>query len=223
MQTDIYLSQLDSILDTAGNMRRQSSHKDFSDFPEHERQALVTRALAAISRISGKDSSYSKEAQRVIAHQPYLHMHTPQIIGIVSALRADVADGHLFSLVELVHAEVFADFLEMADHLIKGGYKVASAVITGSALEGHLRALCNKHSIAIEESRPDASIVQKKADRLNSELASSDVYGKLDQKSITAWLDLRNKAAHGHHADFTNEQTALMLSGVRDFISRTPA
>ena len=204
-------------------MQQQSKHSDLSDLPEHERQALVTRAISAIARISGKNSSYSKEAHRVIAHQPYLHMHTPHIIGIVSALRSDVADGHLSSLVELVHAEVFADFLEMADHLIQGGYKVASAVITGSALEGHLRALCNKHSIDTAETKPNASIVQKKADRLNSELTSSEAYGKLDQKSITAWLDLRNKAAHGHHTEFTNEQTTLMLSGVRDFLSRTPA
>ena len=223
MQTDTYLSQLDSILSAAGNMQRQARHDDLSDLPEPERQALVTRALSAIARISGKDSSYSKDAQRVIAHQPYLHMHTPQIVGIVAALRSDVADGHLASLVELVHADVFADFLEMAENLIQSGYKVASAVITGSALEGHLRALCTKHAIAADETKPDGAIVQKKADRLNSELASSEVYGKLDQKSITAWLDLRNKAAHGHHVEFSDEQTVLMLSGVRDLISRSPA
>jgi hypothetical protein len=40
---------------------------------------------------------------------------------------------------------------------------------------------------------------------------------------VTAWLDLRNKAAHGQYADYTKEQVALTLQGVRDFISRHPA
>ena len=58
---------------------------------------------------------------------------------------------------------------------------------------------------------------------LNSELAAKDVYSKLDQKSVTAWLDLRNKAAHGHYADYTTEQVSLLLQSVRNFIARLPA
>jgi len=63
----------------------------------------------------------------------------------------------------------------------------------------------------------------KRADALNSELASATVYSKLDQKSVTAWLDPRNKAAHGKYTEYTTEQVALTLQGVRDFTSRNPA
>ena len=218
-----FLEQLDSILVTAKGMRKSSRHSDLSDIPEHDRKALVTRALSAIARISGDKSSYSREARRVIQQYPHLHMHAVEIFGVVEALRGDVADGYVSTIVELVHADVFSDFLEMADHLCNGGYKLASAVIVGAALEGHIRALCAKHAIAVEEKRSDGSVLAKKADRLNSELASEGAYGKLDQKSVTAWLDLRNKAAHGKETEFTSEQVNLMLSGVRDFITRTPA
>ena len=34
-------------------------------------------------------------------------------------------------------------------------------------------------------------------DKMNSDLCGASIYEKLDQKNITAWLDLRNKAAHG--------------------------
>jgi hypothetical protein len=47
----------------------------------------------------------------------------------------------------------------------------------------------------------------------------NDVYGKLDQKNVTAWLDLRNKAARSHYSEHTHEQVALLLGGVRDFFS----
>ncbi|MGA2715977.1 MAG: hypothetical protein ABSG41_22980, partial [Bryobacteraceae bacterium] len=62
-----------------------------------------------------------------------------------------------------------------------------------------------------------------KADLLNSELTAASVYSKLDQKSVTAWLDLRNKAAHGQYSEYAKEQVLLMIQSVRNFISRLPA
>ena len=127
--------------------------------------------------------------------------------------------GYLQSVIELVHADIFADFLDMAEYLLQQGYKDPAAVVTGSVVEAHLRKLCNKHGIAVVKSDGSA----KKADALNSELAAGTVYSKLDQKSVTAWLDLRNKAAHGKYDEYTKEQVAVMLQGVRDFASRYPA
>ena len=43
---------------------------------------------------------------------------------------------------------------------------------------------------------------------------------ELIQKQITAWLDLRNNAAHGKYSEYTQEQVSLLLQGVMDFIIR---
>ena len=67
------------------------------------------------------------------------------------------------------------------------------------------------------------STVPKKADRLNAELAAADVYSKLDQKNVIAWLDLRNKAAHGRYPEYGLPQVNLQIAGIRDFITRNPA
>jgi hypothetical protein len=139
-------------------------------------------------------------------------------MGVVNALRDDLYDGFEKTLIELVHADTFADFLEMALHLLQSGYKDAAAVITGSTLESHLRSLAAKHNVEIEsKDRP------VKADKINSDLAKSEAYSKLDQKNITAWLDLRNKAAHGNYAEYSKEQVELLITSVRDFIGRVPA
>jgi hypothetical protein len=107
----------------------------------------------------------------------------------------------------------------MADYLLQQGYKDPAAVVAGSVLEEHLRQLCQKNGIAIVQ----GGAVPKKADTLNSDLAGAGIYSKLDQKSVTAWLDLRNKAAHGKYSEYTQDQVALTLLGVRDFASRHPA
>jgi hypothetical protein len=102
---------------------------------------------------------------------------------------------------------------------LEQGYKDPAAVVTGSVLESHLHKLCDKNSIPVVN--PDGS--PKKADKLNAELTAGGAYNLLDQKSVTAWLDLRNKAAHGKYAEYTKDQVALMLENVRNFISRIPA
>jgi hypothetical protein len=51
-------------------------------------------------------------------------------------------------------------------------------------------------------------------------LAKAGVYTKLDQKAITMWLDLRNKAAHGKYNEYGKEQVVLMMQGVTEFLAR---
>lgn len=138
----------------------------------------------------------------------------------MKAVKQEIEGGWLFTVKGLISAEIFSDFLEMAEYLLKEGYKDPAAVMTGSVLEEHIRQLCIKKSIQIETVK-DGKPVPKKADLMNSELASASVYNKLDQKSITSWLDLRNKAAHGQYSEYTKEQVELMFQGVTNFISRT--
>jgi hypothetical protein len=142
-----------------------------------------------------------------------------QVRGTLQALRDDYESGYLQSVVELVHADIFADFLDMADYLIQQGYKDPAAVVAGSVLEEHLRKLCGKQHISAVKA--DGS--PKKADALNSELTAAGAYSKLDQKGVTWWLDLRNKAAHGKYSEYKQDQVMLMIQGVRDFASRYPA
>ncbi len=211
-------AQLDGIINDYAAMRQASQHNDLSDLPKVERQSLITQAVAAVHRISGTASTYSIQLDRILKQNPELHVHTSSIIGIVKALRHDLGAGYLQTLVELVHAAVFADFIDMASHLKESGYKDAAAVVCGSTLESHLRELCNKHGVAAETNGKP-----KKADQINAELAKRGAYSALDQKNVTAWLGLRNKAAHGDYQAYSNEQVGLLIAGVRDFLTRTPA
>ena len=142
------------------------------------------------------------------------------VIGVVKSLKQDLADGYLVSAEELVHAAMFADFLAMAQHLLDQSYKDAAAVIAGGTLEGHLRQLCAKFNVDTEVGTPPRP---KKAEHMNADLAKAGAYTKLDQKSVTAWLDLRNDAAHKHYEKYSKEQVVLFVAWLRDFITRNPA
>ena len=52
-----------------------------------------------------------------------------------------------------------------------------------------------------------------------ADLVKAGKYNVLKQKQITAWLDLRNKAAHGKWEEYTEFDVKSMLDGVRNFLA----
>ncbi len=172
-----------------------------------------------IGRLSPPGSEYVESMRKFQkAHGTSWWLLAQPIAGILTSLKIAYESGYLATITELTHADLFSDFIGMAEYLLSEEYKDPAAVLIGSVLEEHLRKLCDKNGIAVEFSGKP-----KKADQLNSDLAAKPVYSKLDQKSVTSWLDLRNKAAHGKYGEYTKEQVALLIQSIQDFMTRVPA
>jgi hypothetical protein len=199
------VAQIDRALKIYNEHRARSSHDDLSDLGNDVHREVETIVSATIDRLAPTGSAY-QGAKPLIGK-----------IGSLRALRRDYDEGYLSTVQGLIRAELFADFLEMAEHFLQQGYKDPAAVLVGGVLEEHLRTLCSAQPIPIHTTVSDRP---KKAEAMNSDLAGAGVY-KLDQKNVTAWLDLGNKSAHAKYAEYTSEQVATMLSGVREFAART--
>jgi hypothetical protein len=217
-----FIEQLKTVIAAADNLMKRSQFDDLSDLPEADVNLGLSRLRAVVERASVFASSYARDLNRIDATGWKGGEGLAMYRGVAQSLLDDMEAGYTRSIQEIIHDEVFSDYFEMAEHLLESGYKDAAAVIAGSTLEGHLRNLCRRYGVAVD--RPtETGTAAKKADALNAELSSAGAYGKLDQKNVTAWLDLRNKAAHGHYADYTKEQVTLLVSSVRDFATRLPA
>ena len=218
------LRQIDDALAYQKIMREKGKYDDLSGLPSWEYERSITMALAAIQRVTGAESVYmqqANDASKPKGSRPDYFASFKTVLSILESLREALASDYLESASSLIHASVFADFLEMSQHLLDEGYKDAAAVIAGSSLEAHLRQLCSKFGVDTTVTTA-SGISPKKADRLNADLSGAKAYSILDQKNITAWLDLRNKAAHGEYGKYVSEQVGLLISGIRDFISRNP-
>jgi hypothetical protein len=213
------LRQMDNVLAKYHELQSRSQYEDCSDQPGIDTTGLITLMSDTIKRFSPPHSQYVESTAEILKKYGVSNEYViPRIAGVLKALRDAHDAGYLVTVAELIHADLSADFLEMAEYLLSEGYKDPAAVVVGSLLEEHLRQLCAKNGIATA-----AAGRAKKADQLNADLAGNLVYSKLDQKSITAWLDLRNKAAHGKYGEYSQEQVTLLIQGVRDFMTRVPA
>jgi hypothetical protein len=215
------LKQIDEVIAMWTAARQRSKYDDMSDLLEAGLSEIVTFLADAIERFAPPGSTYREKADLVSKKYGPDSLHTQQAVlyGILKALRTAYASGYLQTVQELVHADMFADFLEMADYLLSEGYKDAAAVIGGSVLEETIRKLCIKNGVSVV----DVNGQPKKASLMNDDLVKASIYSKLEQKSVTAWLDLRNKSAHGEFATYDKKQVELYLQGIRDFLTRRPA
>ncbi len=214
------IAQIDAALAVVAEGAERSQYDDLGDLGATELARISTMLYATIVRLTPAHSPHRQSADKITLKYDVDHsFHIQPLSGILLALKADYEAGYTRSVEEDLNATIFADFLEMADRLLSESHKDAAAVIAGAVLEEHLRKLALRNDVPAKDDagRPT------KADRLNADLRKADSYPALDEKSVAAWLDLRNKAAHAQYDDYRAEQVSLFIQGLRDFITRHPA
>jgi len=190
--------------------------------------AWVTRLGQLVRTVYGEKSQQFDSYNEALKTPNFYNIqcnHNAQIsrlVGVAKSIQHDIEQDLLFDFRALVQADVFADFLEMAKYLLSEHYKDPSAVLAGSVLEKHLRQLALKNNVPITFTDKRGNSVDQKADTINADLVKASVYNVLQQKNVTAWLDLRNKAAHGHYSEYSEENVSLMLQGILLFMSQFP-
>lgn len=127
---------------------------------------------------------------------------------ILAAAKEDFEGGYLFNLTSLAQAEVLNDALEQAELFLKSDFKDAACVVIGVALETTLKKISLRHGGAILG-----------LENMNTALRKVGVYNLTKQKQITAWIDLRNKGAHGMWDAYSAADIRDMHSGVKRFIA----
>src|SRR5450759_204540 len=104
--------------------RAKSKWNDLSDLPGSNISEVNSRILAGIRRYAPKGSAHRDAAEALLKQYGVANGYTAEpLLGILRGLRADYAAGYLTTVEELIHADLFSDFLEMAEHLLKQGYK----------------------------------------------------------------------------------------------------
>lgn len=134
-----------------------------------------------------------------------------QQIAIVEAVNRRF-ESSLFDIKQLVQADLFDSELDTARGLLKAGYNRASGAIAGVVLEGHLKQVCDKHSL------------QKKSGTisvLNDTLKAAGIIDLAQSRHIQFLGDIRNKCSHKNSTEPTQLEVEDLLGGVDKVIKTT--
>lgn len=171
-----------------------------------------TSALNLVIRFFGNDHLYTQEMNELIKKDIYIWGNFSKFVGILKAIKDDLENDGLINFKRLIEAEVFEDFLEQAEYLMNSHYYEPAAVIIGCVLEDGLRKLCIRNNIPLSE-RPMLG-------QMNDLLAKKGVYKAQTKKFITAFTDIRNKAAHGKWDEVEKEDVERFLDWTREFMEK---
>lgn len=220
MTKENLLKRIDHLINQGQNVIKTHMYEDIvRDYVSHGLQmGFRSGALSFIENLYSSQHNYYKDFDETVKGDGLSESESG--VNILTSIKSEIENDWLLSIKELVTSEIFADFLEMSRHFLDLKYKDPAAVMIGSILEEHLRQLCNKHSVNTTFER-NGDLIAKKANLLNDDLVKAGAYGVLEQKNVTAWLDLRNRAAHGKYEEYSIEQVDLMYQGVLNFIMTT--
>ena len=123
------VSQIEPLLKEIRVAQQRAQYDDLSDRPDQEQKSLRVRCEAAVARLAPQHSPYADSVVELRGKND--GWSVVRLAGILEALKIDYEAGHLHTLQELVHADLFGDFLEMSDHLLERGFKDPAAVIAG--------------------------------------------------------------------------------------------
>lgn len=169
---------------------------------------VITESLNLIKKTCGESSDHYLRLKK-ITEKDYHPNNATQYKGVIEAAFNDYKDGFA-NLDSFVRAEIFEDFLSMAEYLLSEGYYVPAASLAGGVLEDSLRKLCDKNNISYP--------IKTKINSLNTDLAKAGIYNALVSKEIIAKSDIRNNADHGKTTEFNKEDVKSMVEWVRRFI-----
>lgn len=132
-------------------------------------------------------------------------------VSVLRSAKDDIEGDHLMKIEALVSAEIFDDFLEMAEHLLENGYFQPAASLVGAILEESLRRIAANNGVSTSR-REDIS-------SLNSKLADAGVYNRFKQRQIQSWKLVRDMADHGQYKQLKKSDVEAVFTGIRDFLA----
>ena len=131
------------------------------------------------------------------------------IAAILQQLIVDVDDGLLDPIEVQARSVVFGDFLDHAEHYLRGGSHAPAGVIAGVVFEDTIRRACDRNKI------PQRDV---KLDQLVSELRKVDVLTEVQAARARSAAATRTKATHAQWGDFTADDVRATLVLTRELV-----
>lgn len=165
-------------------------------------------ALSYLKTVFGEENPHFQGFKEECKYARYTDAIQGQ--SILKAAKTDIDGGFLKRIENLVAADIFSDFIEMAEYLVGQGYKDPAASLIGAVLEDGLRKIISSKNIVL----PGKGSINS----MNQVLTESQVYNRIIQQKIRIWNEIRNSADHGHFNDYSSDLVKEMIVGVRDFL-----
>lgn len=134
-----------------------------------------------------------------------------QQIGIIESC-SDVLDSKLYNIESVLQFELFEDELRTAKGILKKGSAKVAGAIAGITLEGHLKKVCQHHSLRLTKQNPTIS-------DFNEELKKANIIDVPTWRLIQRLGDIRNLSVHSKDREPTVSEVQDLIIGCEKLLA----
>jgi hypothetical protein len=180
-----------------------------------------TKAATLLSLVIPKGHVHRDAAVALAKLQP-TYEALQEAVSMLRGIKDDLDKGFLDDLTTRIEAEIAADYMGQAAHLLGEGHRgkfdhVPAAVLAGAVLEKVLHTICDQQEPPIPLKGPKGEF--KSLAPLVDAMKKAGVFNEAKAKQLRAWADLRNLAAHGEFHQFKHGDVDAMISGINGFLA----
>ncbi len=191
--------------------------------------AWLLEALALVEGTLGKEHAISRAmsdaVQYVLSramHGPEFRTHAQRLTaarGAFTAAKQIVDSDRVEALIDLARATTEMELLDQAVSFLDAQLAAAAAVVTGGALETHLRRLVERYQLPWQKhGQPGISSYKMAITAYRKTSPNALLYAAASDDLISGWAKIRNDAAH-RPIEFPQMHSAAavrqMIEGVR--------
>lgn len=204
--------QMEMLLTSKAQKNDSISH---GNYPEIDGNALLEWKIKAknlLVNVCGLESAHYKsfvenEETRGLG-STYLAT-LKKLRAIFLAAKEDFEGGHLTKLEQVISGEIFSDFILLAKHALKDGYKDVAAVLACAALEDALKRYASANGLDVNE-----KVMQEVVGALKAKGLVSGA-----QKSLLdAMPKIRDYAMHANWQKISSEDVSSVIGFVEQFL-----
>jgi len=185
----------------------------FETPPDPERTRWCTSSRTLLRSSFGEDSEHFK----AFTPDGGSSFWAQKCVGVLESALESIESGFLTSRDKLIEADVFADLLGMAEHLLSSGYRQPAVSLGGAVLEDGLRRCCLRRSITIS-GQDDISSLSRK-------LFDAKFLSGLQMKQVNYWKGTRDIADHGQFEELgkiSEGDIIAMIKSLPGFLDSLP-
>lgn len=176
---------------------------------QFECHGWLTSASNIIATIFPDERSPHRSAAKAGAGVGGIGYRVGVVNAVLKAVLDDVDAGVVVSVADNARAGVFDDFLDHADHYLRGGKVPQAGVVSGVVFEDTIRRACTKNGI-VEKG--------ESLDKLISALVQSNLMNEVKAKRARAAAGVRTQATHAQWSEFEGRDVEATIATTRELI-----
>lgn len=196
-------------LESSSTQVRFNHIRQYTFIEDQSWEKWATNVLNLLQQAFGENYVHYQNFLRIYRKPRHGESEFKAALGVFRAAKEDYEGGYILSLESVISGEIFGDFLALAKHSLKEGYKDVAAVLVCASLEDALKKYAAMNGLEVSD-KPMQEVV--------SALKSKGLVGGAQRNILNTMPKIRDYAMHANWEKIQPEDVSSVIGFIEQFL-----